>query len=198
MTSDPQTPATGDQAPAAGQSGIARSKIEQPRSKLERLLSYRTLWVLTIVIFALDQFTKRLITARLPLGSFGPTGITVFPGFINLVHVGNTGAAWSMFSGQSTILGVLAIGTLCSIFVWRRQLGLQSISAQVAFGLLCGGILGNLLDRFLHKYVVDFIDVHFGNYIYPTFNVADSAICVGVFWYVLWSIRQPVTSGSGK
>jgi len=169
-------------------------KASPRESVFNRLLAYRTLWVLAVVVFALDQFTKHLITARLPLGSFGASGITVFPGFLNLVHVGNTGAAWSMFSGQSTLLGLLAVGTLCSIYFWRRALGLQSPAAQVAFGLLCGGILGNLLDRLMHKYVVDFIDVHFGNYIYPTFNVADSAICIGVFWYVIWSVRQPATS----
>ena len=50
---------------------------------------------------------------------------------------------------------------------------------------------GNLTDRLAHGHVIDFIDLHFGSYIYPTFNVADSGICVGVFWYVLWSLRQP-------
>ena len=193
---DQQTQVTGDQGQAAGRSGDTHSKIENQKSKIDRLLAYRRLWLLAAIVFALDQFTKHLITARLPLGSFGPSGITVFPGFINLVHVGNTGAAWSMFSGQSTLLGLLAFGTLFAIFFWRRPLGLRSPSAQGAFGLLCGGILGNLLDRLMHKYVVDFIDVHFGNYVYPTFNVADAAICIGVFWYVLWSVRQPAGSSS--
>ena len=59
------------------------------------------------------------------------------------------------------------------------------------FGLLCGGIVGNFLDRLAHGHVIDFIDLHFGTYTYPTFNVADSAICIGVFWYVLWSLRNP-------
>src|SRR5882757_5499210 len=97
----------------------AQSGIENHKSYLSRLLAYRTLWVLAVVVFALDQFTKHLITARLPVGSFGSSGIPVFPGFLNLVHVGNTGAAWSMFSGQSTLLGLLAFGTLLAIFFWR-------------------------------------------------------------------------------
>jgi signal peptidase II len=107
------------------------------------------------------------------------------------VHVGNTGAAWSMFSGKSTGLALLAGVTLLAIFFWRRQLGLRNSAVQLSFGLLCGGIIGNLVDRLVHGHVIDFIDLHFGNYTYPTFNVADSGICVGVFWYVLWSLRNP-------
>ena len=118
--------------------------------------------------------------------------IEVFPNFFYLVHVGNTGAAWSMFAGASLWLALLAAATLAAIFFWRRQLGLRSPAAQGAFGLLCGGILGNLVDRLVHGHVIDFLDFHFGSYTYPTFNVADIGICVGVFAYVLWSLRQPV------
>ncbi|MEI6106791.1 MAG: signal peptidase II [Opitutae bacterium] len=169
---------------------------EASQSKIQRLLAYRRFWLLAIVLFALDQGTKSLINTRLPLGSYGPTGITIFPGFFNLVHVGNTGAAWSMFSGQSTLLALLACSTLVAIYFWRHQLGLRAAAVQSAFGLLCGGVIGNLVDRLVHHHVIDFIDLHFGTYVYPTFNVADSGICIGVFWYVLWSIRQPEgTSG---
>ena len=177
---------------AAGQ-----SKPEDPRSKIDRFLAYRRLWVLGLVVFALDQATKSWINARLPLGSYGPGAhIPVFPGFFYLVHVGNTGAAWSMFTGASTLLGLLAVGTLAAVFLWRRQLGLRQPVAQMAFGLLCGGIVGNLTDRLVHGHVIDFIDLHFGAYVYPTFNVADSGICVGVFAYILWSLRQPTAAGN--
>jgi len=164
---------------------------DQP-SRFQRFLAYRRLWVFGVVFFALDQATKYLIVTHLPFGSYGPAAhFEIFPGFLNLVHVGNTGAAWSMFSGKSVWLAVLALGTLVAIFIWRRALGLQHASAQPAFGLLCSGILGNLVDRLAYGHVIDFLDFHFGSYIYPTFNVADSAICVGVFWYMLWSIKQP-------
>jgi signal peptidase II len=162
------------------------------KSYFSRFLAYRRLWILAFAAFALDQLTKSMIAERLPFGSYGPGGqIVIIPGTFNLVHVGNTGAAWSMFSGQSLGLAVLALGTLVAIFVWRRALGLHHPAAQPAFGLLCGGIVGNLVDRIRHGHVIDFLDFHFGSYIYPTFNVADSAIFVGVFWYVLWSLRQP-------
>jgi len=152
-----------------------------------------------VLVFGADQITKSMIAARLPFGSYGPGAqIEVFPGLLNLVHVGNTGAAWSMFSGMSVWLGLLALGTLVAMFFWRHTLGLRHPAVQPAFGLLSGGIVGNLVDRFRHGHVIDFLDFHFGNYIYPTFNVADSGICVGVFWYVLWSLRQPAETKSNK
>ena len=160
-------------------------------SKISRFLAYRRLWLLATVVITLDQLTKYWISVQLPFGSYGPAGRAVIPGFFNLVHVGNTGAAWSMFAGRSTVLAVLAGATLLAIHFGRRQLGLRQPAAQLAFGLLCGGIVGNLIDRLAYGHVIDFIDLHFGAYTYPTFNVADSAICLGVFWYILWSLRQP-------
>ncbi|MEO6994284.1 MAG: signal peptidase II, partial [Lacunisphaera sp.] len=167
------------------------SPAPQPPWNASRLFAYRRLLVLILTVFALDQLTKYWINAHLPLGSYGYSGITVIPGFLNLVHVGNTGAAWSMFSGKSTGLALLAAGTLFAIFFWRKHLALKNPSVQLSFGLLCGGIIGNLVDRLVHGHVIDFVDVHFGSYTYPTFNVADSGICIGVFWYVLWSLRNP-------
>ena len=96
-----------------------------------------------------------------------------------------------MLSGQSVFLAILAAATLLAIFIWRHSLGLRTRLAQIAFGLLCGGIAGNLIDRLMHGHVIDFIDLHFGSYIYPTFNVADSAICVGVALYLWQSLRHP-------
>jgi signal peptidase II len=189
-----QPPSAGENAQrgpvASGSSG--QSEIVNRKSYFVRILAYRRLWILAVVVFALDQATKIWINARLPYGSYGPgASIEIFPNFFYLVHVGNTGAAWSMFAGASLWLGLLALGTLVAIFFWRRHLGLRSHAAQLAFGLLCGGIVGNLVDRLVHGHVIDFLDFHFGTYTYPTFNVADIGICVGVFWYVLWSLRQP-------
>ena len=162
------------------------------RTRLQRIGDYRLLLSLLLIVFGLDQVTKAWINAVLPLGSYGPyAGIEVIPGFFNLVHVGNTGAAWSMFSGKGVFLAMLAGLTLLAIFFWRRALGLRARPTQVAFGLLCGGILGNLVDRLLHGHVIDFLDFHFGSYVYPTFNVADSGICVGVILYLWHSLRHP-------
>ena len=152
----------------------------------------RRILALAAVIFALDQFTKWLVLREIVEGDEH----VIIPGFFNLAHRVNTGAAWSMFTGASTVLALLAAGTLLAVFLWRRQLGLRQPAAQMAFGLLCGGIVGNLTDRLVHGHVIDFIDLHFGSYVYPTFNVADSGICVGVFGYILWSLRQPAAGNS--
>jgi signal peptidase II len=158
-----------------------------------RIYAYRLLLIILLIVFGFDQITKLWIISRLPLGSYGPyNSITIIPDFFYLVHVGNTGAAWSLLTGKSTLLALVAMGTLLAIFLWRRALGLRDKLAQVAFGLLCGGIIGNLVDRIQHQHVVDFLDFHFGSYIYPTFNVADSGICVGVALYLWHSlIAQP-------
>lgn len=159
-------------------------------SLASRLRAYARLIGLAVALLVLDQVTKGWIVSRLPYPSYGAASIPVIPGFFHLAHVGNTGAAWSMFTGQSLVLGILAASTLVAIFIWRRALGLRDRETQLSFGLLCGGIAGNLIDRLIHGHVVDFIDLHFGSYIYPTFNVADSGICVGVILYLYQSLRN--------
>jgi signal peptidase II len=157
-----------------------------------RILAYRWLLLVAVAVLAADQLTKAWIAALLPFGTRfeGEGAIPVVRGFFYLVHVGNTGAAWSLFSGRSPVLAVFAAATLAAIFLWRRALGLRATGIQVCFGLLCGGILGNLVDRLVRHHVVDFIDLHFGSYNYPTFNVADSGICVGVILYMILSFRS--------
>jgi lipoprotein signal peptidase len=157
------------------------------------VLSYRTLWALALSVFTLDQLTKIWIVANLDFQTYWPSegAITIIDGFFYLVHVGNTGAAWSLLEGRSSLLAALAGITLLGIFFWRRHLGLHDLRAQAAFGLLCGGIVGNFLDRVLYGHVVDFLDFHFGDYIYPTFNIADIGICIGVLLYLWHSFREP-------
>lgn len=172
---------------------LSQSPTGLPSSKIQRLLSYRLLLILAASVLALDQLTKTWIQAHLPFGTYGEGSgaITVIPDFFYVVHVGNTGAAWSILTGKSLLLAGLAAVTLIAIFLWRRTLGLRERIAQVAFGPLCGGIVGNLIDRMQHGHVIDFIDLHFGDYTYPTFNVADSGICVGVILYLAYSLRAP-------
>lgn len=165
-----------------------------PLPRRRRLHAYRWFFTFAGAVLGLDQLTKLLVILNLPLNTYGPPGhVAIIPGFFNLVHVGNTGAAWSLFSGRSTLLALLAVTTLLGIFFWRRSLGLRILPVQISFGLLCGGIVGNLIDRLVHGHVVDFLDFHFGNYVYPTFNIADSGICIGVVIYLWYSFTTPET-----
>lgn len=158
-----------------------------------RLWAYRYLILIAAAVLAADQLTKAWIVARLPFNTYAEAdgAIPVIRRFFYIVHVGNTGAAWSMFSGFGIFLAALAAATLVAIFLCRRALGLREPTIQVAFGLLCGGIVGNLIDRCVRHHVVDFLDFHFGSYTYPTFNVADCGICIGVGLYLLRSLRAP-------
>lgn len=200
--------ASGAAAPETAPSALARESaavgvvptVKPPRSA--RIRAYRLLLTLATAVFALDQLTKWWIVMNVPFNPMhvhgGGGDLEIIPGFFYIIHVGNTGAAWSIFSGQSLLLALLAVATLVGIFFWRHSLGLRDRIVQISFGLLCGGIVGNLLDRLLHSHVIDFVDLHFGNYIYPTFNVADSGICVGVGLYLLYSLRNPETKPAEK
>ena len=88
----------------------AGANRDRPASRIERILAYRRLLALALAVFVLDQLTKIWIAALLPFGTYGePGAIPVIRGFFYLVHVGNTGAAWSLFSGQSVLLAALAV-----------------------------------------------------------------------------------------
>jgi len=200
----PDARSSADESEAApAVSANPHSALRGPRSLAQRVRAYHLLWTLGLAVFVVDQVTKLWIVSHIPfnpLHSHGAGADTeVIPGFFYIIHVGNTGAAWSMFSGKSVLLASLAAATLFAIFFWRHALGLRDRVSQVCFGLLCGGIVGNLVDRLLHQHVIDFLDLHFGrSYIYPTFNVADSAICIGVILYLWQSLRAPEARGSNK
>jgi signal peptidase II len=195
---NPPIPTPPEKQPASAAPDVPPSAIVIPPTAAatsipigRRVLAYRTLLLLALAVFVADQATKSWIVSRLHYPTYGEAGgaIPVVRGFFYLVHVGNTGAAWSMFTGRSVLLASLAGATLVAIFLWRKALGLHHGISQVAFGLLCGGIVGNLVDRVRHQHVIDFIDLHFGSYVYPTFNVADSGICIGVILYLWHSLR---------
>lgn len=165
---------------------------------ISALAPYRCFWWIAISVYALDQCTKLWILSleTLPLGSyFSPHNIEIVPNFFYLVHIGNDGAAWGLLSGQGRLLGCIALLALASIYYFREKLELIKRSVQICFGLLAGGILGNVTDRILHGHVIDFLDFHlpfslpylFPNGRYPAFNIADSGIVIGVILYLLFS-----------
>ncbi len=154
-----------------------------------KFLRYALFWKLAFAVFAADQISKLIIIGTLPpmtpgLPGFDPNAapVEVIPGFFNIVHVGNFGAAWGIFHGQKILLSLFALGALVLIFRFRRQLELDRRPVQLAFGLLTGGIFGNLLDRLWHGYVVDFLDFTLPliDYRWPAFNIADCGIVIGV------------------
>lgn len=151
----------------------------------------RRIAVVAVVVYALDQLTKWIVLGFLPLGRER----VVIEGFFKLVHWGNTGAAWSMFRGNNEMLAIVALVALLVLFLTRHHFESKTLTGQIAFGLIFGGIVGNLTDRLLpsRQHVIDFIYFFIeradGREIgFPAFNIADSGICIGValvFW-VTW------------
>jgi len=144
---------------------------------------------MALLVYALDQFTKFAVLRFLGRGDER----VIIDGFFKFVHWGNTGSAWSLFTGNNAALAVVALVALVALYFARHHFGAQFLQGQLALGLIFGGIVGNLTDRLLRREVIDFIRFYFvrtgGEEIgFPAFNIADSAICIGValvFW-VTW------------
>lgn len=132
-------------------------------------------------VYLTDQVSKRLVMTSLDLGD----QFVLLPGFFKFVHWGNTGAAFSMFNGNNGLLALVSLAAMAVLLLTRRHFEIDRPLGQLATGLILGGILGNLTDRLLIGHVVDFLYFHLhrrggGEIGFPAFNVADSAICVGV------------------
>jgi signal peptidase II len=150
--------------------------------------SGRRIAVIALLVFCLDQFTKYFVLQFLGKGEER----VIIDGFFKFVHWGNTGAAWSLFRGNNAMLAVIALVALLVLFLSRHHFfDAKSRLGQSAFGMLVGGIAGNVTDRLLPSRleVIDFIYFYLntrrGEIGFPAFNIADSAICIGValiFW----------------
>jgi signal peptidase II len=158
----------------------------------------RITWIALGVIF-LDQLSKQLVLRFLGLTEEK----VVVEGFFKFVHWGNTGAAWSLFRGNNYLLASIAILALVVLFFSRHHFDSRSLLGQFAFGLICGGIIGNLIDRLWAKHVIDFLYFYVqqrgGTQIgFPAFNIADSAICTGVGLVFLLTWRNEKAASAEK
>jgi signal peptidase II len=143
------------------------------------------IWV-PVVIIVLDQLTKAIVRAALPLHS----SVTVIPGLMDFTHVRNTGAAFgilnaSNFPFKTVLIGLIAVGALIGVGMYAASLARHEILARVGLALIIGGAAGNLIDRVIVGSVVDFVDVYWRTHHFWAFNVADSAITVGATVMIL-------------
>jgi len=146
------------------------------------------LW-LAVVVLALDQLTKLAIMDNLA----AYRDVIPLTGFFNLVHVHNTGAAFSLFADQPgwqqtffVVLALVAAGVI--LYLLRKTRGQPLFCAALA--LILGGAVGNLVDRVRYGHVIDFLDFYLGTWHWPAFNVADSAITVGAALLIWDSFRK--------
>jgi signal peptidase II len=143
---------------------------------------------LSLAILIADQITKFLIVDHYRLGDS-----TYITSFFNVVRAHNTGAAFSFLADASgwqrwffTVIGIAA--SVFIIWLLRKHAGQRLFSFALA--LILGGAIGNVVDRVLYGYVVDFVQVHWGGWYFPAFNVADSAITVGAVCLILDELRR--------
>ena len=152
-------------------------------------MKYKSYYLLCLALVILDQLTKQIIVSLFTLGES-----MVINSYLSWTYIQNTGAAFSILSGggviQKTFLLAVSLFVSTMVMVWIHKT--TAIRRQRLFGqfILLSGALGNLLDRAQYGYVVDFIDVHYQNYYWPVFNVADSLIFIGVI-LLLFERRQP-------
>jgi signal peptidase II len=156
----------------------------------------RLLLLVSLPLYVLDQATKWLVTREIAVAEPVP----VIPGWFELVYFTNTGAAWGIFKDSNRGFLVLSIVALIVLAVLYRRGAFDQPLARVGFFLLIPGVLGNLTDRLARGHVVDFLlfDLHvpLANP-WPSFNVADSCICLAVAGFVLGSfqdLRRPAAS----
>lgn len=154
------------------------------------------LWVVLIaaVVVALDQWTKNLIEARIPLWE----GYPPFPNlaqYFNLVHYQNSGAAFGLLRGQASLFIVVAVVVVVIIVIYSRYLAYENWGMRVALGLMLGGAIGNLIDRLTQGgLVTDFLlfSVPVGGrlYAWPAWNIADASIVVGTILLAILLLRM--------
>jgi signal peptidase II len=138
------------------------------------------LW-LPITIIAVDQLTKALIRAKLRVYD----SVTIIPNLMDFTHVRNTGAAFGMldasdFPLKTTVIAVIATAALIGVGLYSANLASHQLLARIGLALIVGGAAGNLIDRVWFGSVVDFVDVYWRTHHFWAFNVADSAISIGV------------------
>ncbi|MEM6455506.1 MAG: signal peptidase II [Acidobacteriota bacterium] len=162
---------------------------DRPTALRDRAFPKRLYLLLALIVLVLDQWSKWLIEAHLPLYA----SIDLIPG-LNFTHVRNTGVAFGLFAAhgdamRTAVLSGLALVTLGILGVYFRRIPRAERLLLTALGLVLGGAVGNLIDRITSGGVTDFIDVYVGTYHWHTFNIADSAISVGIGVMLLHAFR---------
>ena len=142
---------------------------------------YLFLFVISNALIIIDQYTKFMVSLHIPLNY----SVNVVAGFFNLTHIRNSGVAFGIFSEQNSelkpyLLIFVSIIAIIAILVIFHQTDREKKMVQTGLVLVFSGAIGNLIDRVLHKEVIDFIDIFFENQHWPAFNIADACITIGV------------------
>lgn len=162
-----------------------------PLSTLAELRVKGRYLLISLATLVLDQWTKWLVEAHLS----DHASIEVIPGLLNFTHVRNTGVAFGLFATRGNLWGtmiltLLGIAALAFVVYYFKIVPRRDRPLLIALALVMGGAVGNLLDRILRGAVTDFVDFYYGTYHWHTFNVADTAISIGIGLMILGTFLQ--------
>ncbi len=149
----------------------------------------KKLVVLSVFFVFIDQFLKTMISGALELNRV----VEMIPNFFYITHVHNEGAAWSMLEGNTVLLILIAIGALVGIyfsFIYQQKI---NHGEMLIYSLLIGGIIGNLLDRILFGYVIDYLGFIIFGYYFPIFNFADTAIVISIIGLAFLMLKEELS-----
>jgi signal peptidase II len=158
-------------------------------------LKYRLVLIISSTVLILDQITKVLVHNWIPLYH----SVEIVPNFVHLTYLRNTGAAFGFLAGNRSALRlaffllVSTVAIACLIYLLKNLRPGRNTPA-ISLSLILGGAIGNLIDRLRMGEVIDFIDLHWHHLHWPAFNVADSAISIGVILLFIQMIRKPSLS----
>lgn len=142
-------------------------------------------YIIAFFFFMIDLFTKQIITHSLKLGA----SIKIINNLFYITYVENKGAAWSILEDHRILLLIITVVVLFLINKYMNKEELNKIE-NLSYGMIIGGIVGNLFDRVFYSHVIDFLDFKIFGYNYPVFNLADTFIVVGIILMVIISIRK--------
>ena len=155
----------------------------------------KKIFIISLVVLIIDIISKRLVMNYM----FSDMSISVIDNFFSLTYAKNEGIAFSLFDGYVDLIVVGTLVVICLIIKYVRD-NVTKASEMVGYSFIIGGAFGNLLDRVMYGYVVDFLDFKIFGYNYPIFNLADTFIVIGVFILIILSFREVGDSNgnSGK
>lgn len=141
--------------------------------------------ILTLIFLIIDIVSKVIVSRYILLDK----SIKLINNFLYITYVRNTGAAWSMFSSRSVLVLIISSFIILGIILHVYKNKPKKRMEKIAYSLIIGGALGNLINRITYGYVIDFIDIKIFKYDYPIFNLADSFIVIGVILLVIYTWR---------
>lgn len=141
-------------------------------------------------VIVIDQLSKAWLLANVSVGEV----VQVVGDLVRLVQSQNSGALFGLFRDQAILFAIISIGVLGLIVIYHARAG-RSVYLSIALGLLLGGAIGNMIDRFRHGFVVDWVDIGLGSLRFWTFNVADSAISVAILMLLAMAIFPALAGG---